>query len=76
VMLRGTCVRHAASWVGGLREMLGNCADSGLRLPQAKAPLTLARRVIHFGPEPYRQGSGSFALRVGGVGRRNGQLHH
>ena len=73
-MLRGACVRHAAWWLGGLRAVLWQWAGGGLRLPQARTPPTVARRVIHFGPESRCQGSGSVVLR-GGVGRRNGQLH-
>src|SRR5918993_5292338 len=64
-MLWGTCLRHAAWWLGGLRAVLGQWAGSGLRLPQAKAPLTVARLVILFGPEPWQWSSGSFVLRGG-----------
>ena len=39
----------------------------GLRLAKAKAPSTVARCVIHFGPESHCQGSGSLVLRGGGV---------
>jgi hypothetical protein len=73
-MLRGARLRHGAWRVGGLRAVLGQWAGGSLPLPQAKAPSTVARLVIHVGPESYCQGSGSFALR-GGVGRRNGRLH-
>src|SRR5918994_6149123 len=45
--------------------MLGHRAG-GLPLPQAKAPPTVARGVIGFGPEPWQWGSGCFALRGGG----------
>jgi hypothetical protein len=62
-MLRGACLRHAARRVGGLRAVLWQWAGCGLRLPQAKAPPTVARRVILFSPEPHCQGSGSFVLR-------------
>jgi len=49
-----------------MRAVLGHCAGGGLRLPHDKAPSTVAQRVIHyFGPEPWRWGSGTFALRVG-----------
>jgi len=37
--------------------------SGGLRLPQSRVPSTVAQRVIHFGPEPWQVGSGSFALR-------------
>jgi hypothetical protein len=37
--------------MGGLRAVLGHSEGCGLRLPQAKASPTLARRVIHSGPE-------------------------
>ena len=73
-MLRGARVRCAAWRVGGLRAVFGHLSRGGLRLPHTKAPFTLARLVIPFGPEPCQWGSGSFALRVG-VGRRNGRLH-
>jgi hypothetical protein len=56
--------------VGGLRAVLWQWAGDGLPLPQAKAPLTVARGVIHFGPEPWRWGSGSFALQGWGGSRR------
>src|SRR5215203_1507875 len=65
-MLRGTCVRHAAWCVGGLRAVLRHWASGGLRLPQDKAPLTVARCVILYGPEPHCQGSGSFVSWGGG----------
>jgi hypothetical protein len=52
--------------VGGLRAVLWQWAGGGLRLPQDKAPSTVARRVIHIRPESYCQGSGSFVLRGGG----------
>jgi hypothetical protein len=58
-----------------LRAVLWQWAGCGLPRPQAKAPPTLARRVILFGPESWPWGSGYCALRVGGVGRRNGRLH-
>jgi hypothetical protein len=73
-MLGGTCLRRCAWFVGGMRAVLGQWAGGSLPLPQAKAPSTVARLVIHVGPESYCQGSGSFALR-GGVGCRNGRLH-
>jgi hypothetical protein len=53
------------SVVGGLRAVFWYCAGGGLPLPQAKAPTTVARRVIHFGPEPWRWDSG---LCTGGWG--------
>ena len=65
-MLRGACVRYPAWWVGGLRAVFWQWAGGSLRLPQAKSPFTVGRRVIHFGPEPWPWGSGSFALRGGG----------
>jgi hypothetical protein len=70
--LRDMCT--TSSVVRGMRAVLGHWAGDSLPLPQAKSPLTVAWGVILFGPEPYCQGSGSLALRVG-VGRRNGQLH-
>src|SRR5829696_1862096 len=54
--------------VGGLPAVLWQWASDGLPLPQAKAPPTVARGVIPFGPEPCQRGSGSFALRMGGGG--------
>jgi hypothetical protein len=51
--------------MGGLRAVLWQWARGGLPLPQAKSPLTVARRMIHFGPEPWQRGSGSLALRGG-----------
>src|SRR5215216_6347378 len=66
-MLGGTCLRRCAWFVGGMRAVLGQWAGGSLPLPQAKAPPTLARLVIHVGPESYCQGSGSFALRGGVV---------
>jgi hypothetical protein len=40
-------------------------AGGGLPLPQDKSPPTVARRVIHIGPEPWQWGSGSLALGAG-----------
>jgi hypothetical protein len=51
--------------VGGMRAVLGQWAGGGLPLPQAKAPSTVARLEILFGPEPCQWGSGYFALRGG-----------
>jgi hypothetical protein len=65
-MLRGACVRHAARCVGGLRSVLGHGSGGSLPLPEAEAPSTVARLVIHIGPEPRQWDSGSIALRVGG----------
>jgi hypothetical protein len=56
--------------VGGLRAVLGHWAGGSLPLPYAKEPSTVARGVIHSGPEPWQWGSGSFMLGVG-VGRGN-----
>ena len=64
-MLRGARLRHAAWCVGGLRAVLGQWAGDSLPLPQAKAPSTVGRLVILFGPEPHWQGSGTFVLRGG-----------
>jgi hypothetical protein len=69
-MLRGTCLRHSAWYVGGLPAVLGHWAGGGLPLPQAEGPSTVAQRVIHIGPEPHCQGSHSFALRGGGGSRK------
>src|SRR5215208_7233572 len=44
------------------------------RLFRTRAPLTVARCVIHFGPESQLRGFRFLALRVG-VGRRNRRLH-
>jgi hypothetical protein len=66
--LRGACT--TSSVVGGLQAVLGHWAGGGLRLPQAKSPLTVARCVIHIGPEPCQWGSGSFVLRGGGGSRK------
>src|SRR5215204_127122 len=52
-----------------MRAVLGQWAGGGLPLPQDKAPPTVTRRVIHFGPEPCQWGSGFSYCRVG-VGRR------
>src|SRR5215217_9062343 len=60
-MLGGTCLRRCAWFVGGMRAVLGQWAGGSLPLPQAKAPSTVARLVIHVGPESYCQGSGTFA---------------
>ncbi len=49
--------------MGGLGAVLGHRSGGSLPLPQAKAPSTVAWGVIHFGPEPWRWDSGSFALR-------------
>jgi hypothetical protein len=51
--------------MGGLRAVLWQWTGCGLPLPQAKAPSTVARCVIHFWPEPHCQGSGAFVLRGG-----------
>jgi hypothetical protein len=51
--------------VGGLRAMLGHGEGCGLRLPQAEAPSSVARRVIHFGPESHCRDSGPSAASVG-----------
>jgi hypothetical protein len=59
--------------VGGMRAMLGHWAGAGIRLPYAKAPSTVARCVILFGPESQWRSSGFLVL---GVGRRNGRLHY
>src|SRR5215208_7710815 len=67
-MLCGTCLRHAAWCVGSLRAVLWQWAGGGLRLPQAKAPSTVARLMILIRPESHWQGSGSLCLEVG-VGR-------
>jgi hypothetical protein len=56
--------------VGGLRTFLWQWAGGGLRLPQDKAPSTVARLMILFGPESYCQGSGSLVLRGGGGSRK------
>jgi hypothetical protein len=48
--------------------VLWHWAGGGLPLPQAKAPLTVARPVILFGPEPWRWGSGTVAAGWGVVG--------
>src|SRR5215213_9919014 len=64
-MRRGACRRNAGGCVGGLRAVLWQWAGGGLPLPQAKAPPTVRRRMIHIGPEPWEWGSGSFALRGG-----------
>jgi hypothetical protein len=66
-MLRGARVRHAARCVGGLRAVFGHRSGSGLRLPQAEAPPTVARRSILFGPEPHCRGSGFLRCGVGAV---------
>jgi hypothetical protein len=66
-MLRGARVRHGAWCVGGLRAVLWQWASGGLPLPQAKAPSTVARLVIHFGPEPPLAGL-RFICVVGGGG--------
>jgi hypothetical protein len=42
---------------------------------QSKVPFTVARRTIFLGLKFRQRDAGSFALRVGGVGRRNGRLH-
>ena len=65
-MLRGSRLRRAARCVGGLRALLWQWAGCGIPLPQTKAPSTVARLVILFGPESYCQGSGPFALRGSG----------
>jgi hypothetical protein len=49
-----------------MRAVLWQWAGGGLPLPQAKAPLTVARLVILFDPEPWQWDSGSLAFRVGG----------
>jgi hypothetical protein len=74
VMLRGLRVRHSAWCVGGLRAVLWHWAGGGLRLPQAKAPSMVGRRVILFGPEPWHWAPGLSCYGVG-VGRGNGRLH-
>jgi hypothetical protein len=63
-MLRGTCVRCAAWCVGGLRAVLWQWAGGGLPLPYAKAPLTVARLVILFGPEPWQWDFGPMRERI------------
>src|SRR5215216_5089986 len=73
-MLRGARLRHPAWSMGGLRAMLRHWAGCGLPLTKAKAPLTVARHLFHFGREPWRWGSGPFALRCG-VGRGKWRLH-
>jgi hypothetical protein len=65
-MLRGTCLRYAAWCLGGMRAVLWHGSGGGLPLPQDKAPSTLARGVIHFGPESRQWDSGSLVLRSGG----------
>jgi hypothetical protein len=55
--------------VGGLRAVLGY-RSGGLRLPQAKAPSTVARLVILFGPESYSRAPVLLCCGVG-VGREN-----
>jgi hypothetical protein len=57
-----------------MRAMLGHWAGCGLPLPQAKSPLTIARLVILFGPEPHCQGSGAFVLGVGWVVGMGGRI--
>ena len=71
-MLRGARLRRAARSVGCLRAVLGNGSCGGVRLPQTEAPPTIARRVIHYGPESHCRGSGSLCCGVR-VGRRNGR---
>jgi len=55
--------------VGGLRAVLGQWAGDGLPLPQTKAPATVERHVILFGPEP-GNGAPVFVLGGGGGSRK------
>ena len=47
--------------------MFWHWTGDGLPLPQAKAPLTVARGMTLFRPESHFQGSGSLVLGVGRV---------
>jgi hypothetical protein len=58
--------------LGGMRAVLGQWAGGGLPLPQAKAPFTLARGVILFGPESHCQGSGLLCRGAGWVAEMGG----
>jgi hypothetical protein len=56
--------------VDGMRAVLWHWAGGGLRLPQAKAPSMVGRRVILFGPEPWHWGAGLSCYGVGGGSRK------
>ena len=60
--------------MGGMRAVLWQWAGDGLPLPQAKSPLTVAQRAIHFEPESQSRGSGSLCYGVEWVVEIGGRI--